>query len=235
MSALHRILRAAAHWGGAALALAGAVSVHAADLTPTEQRWLQGAWPLVTYAKSIGMPLDIVVQPQDSPQAAPLAMAFIDGRCKLVLSMRGNPQATDTLRDTEPELLDATLELMAAHELGHCHRYLEGAWFQKPAGFEAGADAPRGAAAARREEGYGDLVGLAWIRAHHPELYGRLHAWLLNERETDHTPGSAHDTVAWVRLARDPASLGAGSLFDAPRDLWARGGRTSGERGALTD
>jgi len=109
----------------------------AADLTPTEVRWLKGVAPVIAYAKETRLPLDIVVQPQDEPDAAPLALGFVDGRCKLVLSMRGNPEAQATLDRVEPELLDPALELMAAHELGHCRRYLDGAWFRLPAGLVA--------------------------------------------------------------------------------------------------
>lgn len=65
----------------------------AAELTPTEMKWLSGAWPVIAFARSEQLPLDIVVQPQASPGAAPLALAFVDGRCKLVLSMRGNVEA----------------------------------------------------------------------------------------------------------------------------------------------
>src|SRR5262245_35718350 len=103
----------------------GASAARAAALTPTETRWLKGAWPVIDYAKRAGMPLDIVVQPQDSDGVAPLSMAYVGERCKLVLSMRGNPEAQATLQRLEagdPALVDATLELMAAHELGHCHR-----------------------------------------------------------------------------------------------------------------
>ena len=89
----------------------------AVELTSTEQRWLQGAWPVVVFARETRLPLDIVVQPQPTPGVAPLALAFVDGRCKLVLSMRGNAEAQRTLERIEPELLDAALELMAAHEV----------------------------------------------------------------------------------------------------------------------
>src|SRR5689334_15355687 len=90
---------------------AGALS---AELSATETRWLAGAWPVVVFAKQAQLPLDIVVQPQPTPQAAPLALAYVDGRCKLVLSMRGNPEAEATLERLAPELRDAALELMAA-------------------------------------------------------------------------------------------------------------------------
>jgi len=204
----------------------------ASDLTPTEMQWLRGAWPVIAFARSENLPLDIVVQPQASPGAAPLALAFIDGRCKLVLSMRGNPEAQATLERIEPDLLDATLELMTAHELGHCRRYLDGAWYGLPAGFTA--TVPEGLGpdlrvayvnmkAGRREEGYGDLVGLAWAQQRHPQSYARLHKWLLTERSRDMLPGSHHDTLAWVRLARGGDTLAGASIFTAVAHLWAAG------------
>lgn len=205
----------------------------AADLSPTEMRWLKGAWPVIAYAKDAQLPLDIVVQPQPAPDAAPLALAFVDRRCKLVLSMRGNPEAEAALGRIEPDLVDAALELMAAHELGHCRRYLDGAWYSLPAGFSTRVPAALTAdlkaayanmQAARHEEGYGDLVGLAWTLQHHPQLYVRLHAWLLSERSTDLVHGSPHDTLTWLRLAKDSAALDhAGSLFTSAADVWTLG------------
>jgi hypothetical protein len=207
-------------------------------LTPTEQRWLQGAWPVITFARRSGVPLDVIVQPEPVPGAAPLAMAFVDGRCKLVLSMRGSAQAQATLDAIDPPLLDATLELMAAHELGHCRRYLDGAWYGLPAGFVAATAAPAGLnaelqamyaamQATRREEAYGDLVGLAWTRHHHPELYARLHHWLMAERAADLIPGSHHDTLAWLRLAGDGVALDGTSIYAGAATLWATGLNTA--------
>ena len=204
----------------------------AAELSATELRWLRGSWPVVAYAKAAGMPLDVIVQPQPAPGEAPLALAFVAGRCKLVLSMRSNPEAEATLARIEPELLEPTLELMAAHELGHCRRYLDGAWYGVPSGFThslpAGLSPELRAAwedmtASRREEGYGDLVGLAWTAERHPGQYAKLHAWLVAERARDLEPGSPHDTLAWVRLAADPAVWANESLFAAPARLWRAG------------
>ena len=189
-----------------------ASSVAAAELTALETRWVEGIWPVVRFAKQSKLPLDVIVQPQDTPDAAPLALGFVDGRCKLVLSMRGNPEAQATLERIDPELLGAALELMAAHELGHCRRYLDGTWFGRAAGFAgevpAGLSPELRAAyltmrAVRREEGYADLVGLGWTRQHHPQYYRRLHAWLVEERSRDLVPGSHHDTLVWIRLAED--------------------------------
>lgn len=218
------------------MAAAGlACSAFAGELNRTETRWLQGMWPVVVFAKQARLPLDIVVQPQHAPGAAPLALGFVDGRCKLVLSMRGNSQAQAqaTLDRIDPDLRDAALELMAAHELGHCRRYLDGAWYGLPAGFSdhlpVDLDAPTRVAyarmqATRREEGYGDLVGLAWTQQQRPHLYARLHAWLLEERSKDLIPGSHHDTLAWLHLAeRGVARSAGGSIFVAAAALWTMG------------
>jgi hypothetical protein len=204
----------------------------AAELTPTEARWLKGVWPVVVFARQAKLPLDLVVQPQPTPGDAPLAMAFVDGRCKLVLSMRGNPEAQATLERIEPDLLDAALELMAAHELGHCRRYVDGAWYGLPAGFVAGIPAEidpdmRAAyaemKAVRREEGYADLVGLAWTQQQHPRQYARLHAWLMAERSKDLIQGSHHDTLAWIRLAEHGEALANTPIFAGLTALWAVG------------
>ena len=112
------------------------------SLTDVETRWLQLSWPAVAYAKTQGLPLDIVVQPQPTPGNAPLAMAYVDGRCKLVLSMRGNPEAESTLAEIPPALLTPVVEAMAAHELGHCWRYVRGAWHTLPASGEFIFDSP---------------------------------------------------------------------------------------------
>jgi hypothetical protein len=208
------------------LAALAAVPAFAADLTSTELRWLRGIRPVLEFARAERLPVDIVVQPQPTAGQPPLALAWLDGRCKLVFSMRGNPEAEATLERIEPALLDPALELMAAHELGHCRRYLDGAWQRLPAGFSGGrADesAERTQmAATRREEAYGDLVGLAWTRRAHPQHYAALHAWLVAERAKDMLPGSHHDTLAWIRQA--PAERSAApSLFAEAQAAWLEG------------
>ncbi|MBE0546224.1 MAG: hypothetical protein IH627_00920 [Rubrivivax sp.] len=217
---------------GFVAAVLAASSCLAADLTEIEVRWLKGVWPVVVFAHTAKLPLDIIVQPQATPGAAPLALGFIDGRCKLVLSMRGNSEAQATLDRIEPDLLDATLELMAAHELGHCHRYLEGSWLSLPAGFAASEPAGlsanlresyRNMKAVRLEEGYADLVGLAWARQHHRQKHQRLLTWLIAERSRDLIPGSHHDTLAWIQMAGDGNALIRPSIFAAAAALWDAG------------
>ena len=77
--------------------------------------------------------------------------------------------------------------------------------------------------AARREEGYGDLVGLAWTRLHHPQRYARVHAWLVAERSNNLIRGSHHDTLAWARLAERGLVLDQGSIFRAAAAVWTEG------------
>jgi hypothetical protein len=208
-----------------------------AGLTALEQRWLRLAWPVVTYARQQALPLDIVVQPQPAAGLAPLAMAYVDGRCKLVLSMRGNPEAQATLDAIPPSLLTPVVEAMAAHELGHCWRYVRGAWHTVPAGFTP----PRALREpkpddgtlheqwlhmqhTRREEGYADLVGLAWTQRQHPAHYAAVHAWLSRFRDDGGPAGNHHDTLAWVALAADPrAFAAANNPFEAAWPLWQAG------------
>ncbi len=204
----------------------------AAELSAVETRWLQAAGPVIADARKLGLPLDIVVQPQPTAGQAPLALAFVNGRCKLVLSMRGNPEAQATLDRIPPPLLEAAVELMAAHEVGHCRRYLDGAWYSVPAGFASsppeGLDDEHQVAfadmeATRREEAYGDLVGLAWTQLHHPQLYAELYAWLMRLRSDELIPGSHHDTLAWIQLGKDGAALVQAGFFAGPATLWASG------------
>jgi hypothetical protein len=204
----------------------------AADLTALEQRWLKGAWPVLQHAKASGLPLDVVVQPQNADGLAPLAMAFIDGRCKLVLSTRGNAAAQTMLDTVAPELHDAALELMAAHELGHCLRHMSGRWQVRPLNFApsypiALSDAQRvdyaQMQATRLEEGFADLAGLAWIRHARPAQYTPLYRWLVRERVSELLPGSHHDTLAWLRLVEDPNALAGETPFARVTDLWLVG------------
>lgn len=205
-----------------------------ARLTPMENRWLAAAAPVLSYARQQKLPLDIVVQPTDQPGRAPLAMGFVGGRCKLVLSMRGNPAADHSLDGLSPELIEPVIEAVTAHELGHCWRYVQGAWHTVPAGFVDAsgarpaedadlAEARRHMHETRREEGFADLVGLAWALNRHPEHYARVHAWFHQVRD-EPLAGSHHDTRAWVRLVRDPSAFAVGATpFEQVMSLWQRG------------
>jgi len=207
-----------------------------ADLTGTEMRWLKAGWPVIEYAKEQKLPVDVVVQPHAKPGDAPIAMGFVDQRCKLVLSMRGNPEAETTLAQIEPSLLDPVVEAMVAHELGHCWRYVHGAWHTLPAGFvDTSDDTPtntdqefmkmrRDMRETRREEGFADLVGLAWTLSQHPAQYEQVHAWFSKVRDDQPVPGAHHDTRAWLRLAKDRGAFAhEADPFKQAWPMWQQG------------
>lgn len=203
-------------------------------LTDMETRWLKAAGPVLAYSQQLKLPVDIIVQPQARAGDVPLAMGFDKGRCKLVLSMRGNPNAEAVL-DRVPEAERAVLmEAMAAHEMGHCWRYAQGVWHRLPAGFvedgdETAADQELLVQAKemrenRREEGYADLVALAWTQRHHPGHYVRVYTWLSALREAVTVAHSGHDTRVWVRLAGNSSVFeGGANPFEAARPAWQRG------------
>ena len=106
--------------------------------------------------------------------------------------------AEATLEAIAPELLGAVVEAMTAHELGHCWRYVHGAWHSLPAGFAEPREADDARTAqlrremreTRREEGYADLVGLAWTARQHPAQYARVHAWLSGCAKASRSPAA---------------------------------------------
>ena len=209
----------------ASLGLFPAFSHAGAALTETETRWLKAAAPVLAYSQRIKLPIDIIVQPVARANDVPMAMGFVDGRCKLVLSMRGNPDAEKVLDQVPDAQRTVLMEAMAAHEVAHCWRYAQGAWHALPAGFEQGA--AQGAdeqLLQRREEGFADLVALAWTRRQHPDHYDQVYAWLATLRNEQTAPGGSHDTRAWVRLARDGSVFKtAPTPFDEASSAWSRG------------
>ena len=233
-------------WGGLPLGLFGllgllaslaadaAQAAQAVELTATERAWLEAALPVLQFARAEGLPLDIIVQPQPTPGETPLGMAFVAGRCKLVLSMRGNPEAQATLDRIDPGLRPVVVEAIAAHELAHCWRHIKQRWGVLPAGLldatvwhvvsTEHAELLKDMWRTRREEGFADLVGLAWTRMHHPARYAEVHAWHVRLRADPELETGPHDTRAWVHLAADPTRFKAGlPLFDQVQTLWVAG------------
>lgn len=216
------------------IAASAALPLQAAQLTAQESRWLRAAAPVLDYSKSIDLPVDIIVQPQAPAGAVPLAMGFAGGRCKLVLSMRGNPEAEKVLADVPAAEQALLIEAMAAHELAHCWRYAQGEWHLLPSGFvETGhqtAHDPALLVAAkamrdtRREEGFADLVALAWIQRTQPGEYARVHGWLSGVRAAVAVPHSGHDTRGWVKLAGNGGQFDSRlTPFEAAEALWREG------------
>jgi hypothetical protein len=206
----------------------------AVDLTPTEARWLAAAVPVLAFARAQQLPLDIVVRPQATPGDTPLGMAFVDGRCKLVLAMRGNPEAQATLDRIDPGLVEPVVEAIAAHELAHCWRHVQHTWGSLPSGISEFSGNHRVTPEqtellkdmwrTRREEGYADLVGLAWTLQHHPTHYESVHTWNVGLRARQVVLTGPHDTRKWVNLAQDRAAFRpAASIFEQVEGLWAAG------------
>lgn len=220
-------------------AIAATLLVHrpahgTADLTTVERIWLEAAVPVLAFARNQALPLDIIVQPQPTPGETPIGMAFIDGRCKLVLSMRGNPRAQATLDSIEPGLIGPVVEAITAHELGHCWRHLQRRWGSLPGKLVDSsalhrvsaehADVLREMWRTRREEGFADLVGLAWTLRHHPARYAAVHAWHVRLRAEQELETGPHDTRVWIRLAADPTRFRvAASIFEQVEPLWIAG------------
>lgn len=218
----------------AVFAITAAPALHAAELTALEKRWLSAAEPVLAYSQQLKLPLDITVQPEPRPGDVPLAMGFDKGRCKLVMSLRNNPDAETVLAGIPEAQQGALIEAMAAHEIAHCWRYVQGVWHALPAGFvevgeERALDASLLAASkamreTRREEGFADLAALAWTRRSNPDEYARVYRWLSDVRAKVAIPRSGHDTRVWVRLAGDGAAFGkAEAPFDDVDELWREG------------
>ncbi|WP_175048220.1 hypothetical protein [Duganella vulcania] len=212
------------------LLLSSAGLASAAQLTDMETRWLTAGSAVLAYAKQeLKLPIDITVQPQARATDVPLALGFQDGRCKLVLSMRGNPGAEDILAGLPAEQRPLMIEAMVAHEIGHCWRYAQGVWHALPAGFEQAAQAPAQEQAqalrlTRREEGFADLVALAWTQHRHPQDYAAVAAWMRQVRQPATGTAGSHGTLAWLQLAPSGASFDAAQpLFDQAASLWRQG------------
>ena len=224
----------AAAWVASLMAMHSAGATPSPPLTATESAWLNAALPVLTFSRQQGLPLDIVVQPQPTPGQSPLGMAFVDGRCKLVLSMRGNPQAQSTLDDIEPGLQGSVVEAIAAHELGHCWRHVSGTWGKLPEGVSdlmsiarlapEHAELLRDMWRTRREEGFADLVGLAWTLTRNPGQYAEVHAWYVRLRADQTVDTGPHDTRVWVQFAQDRSRFGTGgAIFERVHALWVQG------------
>ncbi len=205
-----------------------------AQLTEMEMRWLKAASPVLAYAQRIKLPIDIIVQPEARATDVPLAMGFMDGRCKLVLSMRGNPDAEKVLDGVPEGQRGVLMEAMAAHEVGHCWRYAQGVWHALPTGFTETATLPAADPAVeaqsaalrnnRREEGFADMVALAWVKRFHADNYNQVYNWLASVRSEHTVPGGGHDTRAWVRLAKDSSVFKQNATpFDDASAAWSEG------------
>lgn len=193
--------------------------------TEIEQKLINAGMAVVRHAQAEQLQVDIVVQPEAQTEAAPIAMAIKAGRCSLVLALRGNPAAEALLDSVPPSLFEAVAEAVFAHEIGHCWRYKQGAWKTMPVGFTQSTSPSKvqQEQAARREEGFADLVGLAWTQRTRPDQYASVLSWLEKIRHNA-LPGQPHDTAAWLAHARNPAVFdNTQGIFVQAEALWKIG------------
>jgi len=202
-------------------------------LTERETSWLAAGVPVLRYAAREGLSIDVVVQPDDQPDLSPVAMGIRNGRCTLVVSMRGNAEIDSLSRGVPTTLFVPVTQAIIAHEVAHCWRFMGGgphAASAVPAGAAAGQSptaleyAEREMRLTRREEGYADLVGLAWTLHAHAGQYEQVRAWLAAYRRDPAIRGDHHDTGLWIDLARDKAAFApADNLFLQASPVWERG------------
>jgi hypothetical protein len=162
-----------------------ALAAGKSSLTAQETYWVQSALPVLTYAKEMGLPISITVQPQPEPEAMPVALGMANGVCMLIFSMRGNELVETLLEGVPTDEQSFMIEAILAHEIGHCWRHVHSKWNTVPEGYKEPAE-EKGIKAARfqqREEGYADLAALFWIKKNHPAAFADVYEWLLNKRE----------------------------------------------------
>lgn len=213
--------------------LSMSLAAHAeAEFLPIEMKWLSAVEPVLNFAAERGLPVDVAVLASHSSRDVALSMSAKKGRCQLTLSLRDNPEAEATLATVRAEQHALMIEVMAAHELAHCWRYIAGKWHALPAGFNespVAVSADRSAKltqmlATRREEGFADLVALAWTLERHPQQYESVHAWMRSLRDDQPLVGGPHDTRAWLELTRDDSRFAIERpLFEQAHVIWAEG------------
>jgi hypothetical protein len=203
-------------------------------LTPMESRWLSAAAPVVIFAREQLLPVDIIIAPQGLQGHSPVAMAFLNGRCKLVLSLRAQATAQDTLERIPENLFNAVAQAITAHEVAHCWRVSHGDTQQTQASFfdrqstqidlSSFAKNMQSIDMSRNEEGFADLFGLAWTQMKNPAQYAQVHDWFTQQRSHRHVAGGEHDTSTWIKLASNPGIFNAQATpFEQVLAPWNQG------------
>jgi hypothetical protein len=186
--------------GAAALLAAGA---HAAQ-PASEAQWIAAANAAVEFGRAQGLPIDLEVETGPGLSGhTPIGIWSSNGRCTLIVSARGNPTAERVSAMIAPEQLDLFLAGAAMHEVGHCHRRLQGypanakllpivAWIT-----------PLRAWITQRiqtEEVYADMFEVAWLARYHPEHFASVMSEIVKVRTHFREP--KHDTLPWLEIAR---------------------------------
>lgn len=208
--------KALLRWCAGLAILLGAAAHARAGKPATEAQWIAAGAEAVAYGQAQGLPISLDVQTGDGlPGHTPVGIASAGGRCTLIVSARNNPTADKVSSMIAPELLDLFLAGAAMHEVGHCHRRLQGYphnekllpvvawiapvrdWFNQRV---------------RTEEAYADMTTVEWVARHHPERFVPMVNEMLRVRMRFREP--RHDTLPWLQTALADGPLDAkGSLF----------------------
>jgi hypothetical protein len=213
----------------------GALAAGESSLTVQETYWLQSALPVLTYAKEMGLPISITVQPQAAPEATPVALGMANGVCKLIFSMRGNEIVGTLLEGVPTGEQGFMIEAIIAHEIGHCWRHIRSKWNSVPDGYKEPAEKKgiradllvdiKAARVQQREEGYADLVALFWIKKNHPSAFAEVYEWLLNKREKTAAQSiyNTNNTTEFLKSVRGMMTIDTNETpFDRAQVVWEK-------------
>ncbi|HEY0062514.1 MAG TPA: hypothetical protein VGC21_10355 [Telluria sp.] len=191
------------------LALLACAQVQAA--TPaTEAQWIAAARAAVAFGQAQGLPIELEVQSGDGLSGhTPVGIWSENGRCTLVVSARENPTADRVSSMVDPSVLDLFLTGAAIHEVGHCHRRLQGYPHNEKLLPIVAWITPVKQWFTRRiltEEAYADMTEVAWLARYHPQQYEQVMQEIYKVRTRFREP--KHDTLPWLDIA----------MADGPKD-----------------
>ncbi|MES2321120.1 MAG: hypothetical protein V4633_02535 [Pseudomonadota bacterium] len=193
-----------------ALCLSACALQARAGMPASEAQSIAAATQAVAFGQAHGMPITLAIaQGNGLSGHTPIGLQSGDGRCTLIVSVRDNPTADKLSAMIEPALLELFLAGAAIHEVGHCHRRLNGyphnerllpvvAWIR-----------PVQRWFTRRiltEEVFADMTEVAWLARYHPLQFGALMQEIVKVRTRFREP--KHDTLPWLEIA----------LAEGPRD-----------------
>lgn len=197
-------------WRPACLALALlCANVPALASEGSEQQWIAAARHAVAFGKAHG--LDIVMEVEQGNGLSghtPVGVWNENGRCTLVVSVRGNPTARRLEAMIDPPLLELFLQGAAMHEVGHCYRRLNGYPHNEkllPVVAWIGPVRDWFMRRIRTEEAFADMTEIAWLARYHPERFDAMVEQIQRVRRRFLEP--KHDTLAWLEGARRDGAM----------------------------
>lgn len=184
------------------LALFACTSAHGA--TPaSEAQWIAAAQTAVAFGQAQGLPIELEVLSGDGLSGhTPVGIWSENGRCTLVVSAKDNPTAARVSAMVDPAVLDLFLTGAAIHEVGHCHRRLQGYPHNEKLLPVVAWIGPVKQWFTRRiltEEAYADMTEVAWLARYHPQQYDVVMQEIHKVRTRFREP--KHDTLPWLEIA----------------------------------